>query len=296
MLLVGPSARARDSQTTSRATQYLFFLLALLVTPIVQAQEEPSLDPAMPSSAEIREITPKAEFIFIGTIQLKNSSTLTLLAGNVEDLAVVQVDEILQAPAIFQRLQQVQITVKMKHLADAKIGEQRVFFANGWLFGESLAVVEVSSYRLEEREAAITKLRSQVEEVVQDTKEKALSKRLARASVVVYGRVTAVAEDPNVKPMLTEHDPDWWTATVAVETVLKGNVPDTTLTFSFAHSTDVMWANAPKPEEGELGIWILHDQFPEGLEAPNSAPLESEDFRPPDDLQVVQRLVQTVLR
>lgn len=245
------------------------------------------------AAPEIREFTPQSEFIFVGTVQLTNSSTL--MAGDVKNLAVVQIDKILRAPAIFQGRQKEQITVKMQSLKDAEVGQQRLFFTNGWLFAESLAVVEVGSSRLADSRADIAELRSQVEQVVQDTREKALSERLARASVVVYGTVTAVAKDPNAVPMITEHDPDWWTATIAVESVLKGlkgKIPKATLKISFAHSMDVVWANAPKPKKGDLGIWILHEEFPGGLKAPHPAPFESEDFRPRDDLDLIRRLVR----
>ena len=91
---------------------------------------------------------------------------------------------------------------------------------------------------------------------------------------------------------VTEHDPDWWNATIELQTVIKGDVPETTLTVSFVHSMDVMWLDAPKLREGDEGIFILHEEFPGGLRPPNLAPFESEDIRPRDDLVLIQKLLK----
>ena len=254
------------------------FLLAGCVT---------TMDPA------IAELAPQSEFMFIGTVQVKNSSTMP--AGEVTDLAVVHVDEILSAPPIFQNLRNEQITVKMTSLADAVNQEKRLFFSNGWLFGEGVAVVEVGSFRLAQVDTDTETLKSQIDEVLQAEKDAAMQERLARAAMVVSGRVVEVGRNPEAVSLVTEHDPEWWDATIEVENFMKGDEPAPKVIVSFAHSMDVMWLAAPKLEVGDEGIFILHDDYPEGFEslrAPNPAALETEDIQPSQNMALIEELLR----
>jgi len=158
---------------------------------------------------EIQDLSPKAEFIFIGTIQLINSTTLTIATEEVDGLSVVMIDKIMRAPNIFQNLEKTQVTVKLMNATTHQDGQSKLFFTNGWLFeNENYGVVEVGNYFPKDGKLNFEKLQSQVNTVLQNNQDDRLKDRLQQASLVVAGKVTAVSKDENTIPMITEHDPD----------------------------------------------------------------------------------------
>jgi hypothetical protein len=206
------------------------------------------------------ELTRAAQFVFRGTIQRVEASTLDLVPAD-SDTAVVRVDEVLKAAPSLGDFTGREITVKLAEPGDATQGEQAVFFTKGWLYGETLAVIEIG--RLE-GDAAL--LRAQVDAAVHQAADKELRGRLAGAALIVAGRVVDLYPAAVVGEVGegSEHDPQWWEAVVQVDTVFRGKPAGQRITFLFPASQDVVWAEAPKPAVGWDGIWLLYrDQLPE---------------------------------
>lgn len=206
------------------------------------------------------ELTRAAQFVFRGTVQRVEASNLEIVPAD-SGTAVVRVDEVLKAAPSLGEFTGREVTVKLAKPGDATAGEQAVFFTKGWLYGETLAVLEIG--RLYDD---ATRVRSQVAAAMHHAANRELGGRLAGAELIVAGRVVEVRPAAAVGAVGegSEHDPQWWEAVVQVDTVLKGKSAGKSVTFFFPASQDVVWAEAPKPAVGSDGIWLLYrDQSPE---------------------------------
>jgi hypothetical protein len=119
-----------------------------------------------------------------------------------------------------------------------------------------------------------------------------LRSRLAQAEVVVSGVVSATAQVSAPRPPLSEHDPDWWRATVNVESVEKGQVATKTIAALFAASTDVAWYRSPKLKTGDHGVLVLHRKDSSGRPLPDLAVVDPLDVRPIAELDRVRSLLK----
>src|SRR5579862_4893650 len=90
----------------------------------------------MPDPAELAT---KASFVFRGTVQKLNASTLPEV-GDVSKTAVVHVDQTIQSPQALSHYTGKDITVQLASPIAA--GEQAVFYTNAWLFGNDGVAVK----------------------------------------------------------------------------------------------------------------------------------------------------------
>lgn len=233
------------------------------------------------------ELTRAAQFVFRGTIQKVEASNLDLVQAD-SDTAVVRVDEVLKAASSLGDFTGREITVKLAEPADARPGEQAVFFTKGWLYGETLAVIEVGRLH---GDAAL--LRGQVAVAARQAADEELGGRLAGAALVVAGRVVETHPAAVVGEVGegSEHDPQWWEAVVQVDTVFKGKPAGQRVTFFYPTSQDVVWFEAPKPAVGSDGIWLLYrEQLPE-LGLPGYTALKPWNLLPRGQADRVRRLL-----
>ena len=63
---------------------------------------------------------------------------------------------------------------------------------------------------------------------------------------------------PAVHKPISEHDPLWREAVVAVDAVEKGHHPGDQAVVQFPASRDVAWYRVPKLQEGQQGVFLLH--------------------------------------
>jgi hypothetical protein len=81
-----------------------------------------------------------ASFVFRGSVEAPGDSNVGVpIEGRT---AIVRVDEVLHAPAAFGDQQGQSITVVLSDPAPLSTGDRAVFFTNGWLYGETIAVVD----------------------------------------------------------------------------------------------------------------------------------------------------------
>jgi len=198
--------------------------------------------------------------------QVLEGRVLRLGAANVTGLVptshtvVIEVTEVFRGMRSMQAASGTEITMLAKDLSGLQPGTSAVFFANGWVLGERVAVKEVGRIVRYDRVA----LREQVAMAARREALRVLDENLRRADLVVAGTVTAV-RDPvlvaaaTVRPPLVsgEHDPRLREAVVQVDTVLKGQPRDGTFVLFFPASRDVAWYRVPKFETGQQGVWIL---------------------------------------
>jgi hypothetical protein len=220
----------------------------------------------------ISELTPQSEFIFVGTVLLLNTSTIGV--EDAQGLSVVRVDEIVRPADGFSVLPGDQITVRLKDPASTRKEMKRVFFTKGWLYGESLGVVEVGNI---DAPARLADVRERVHKVTAREQERALTERIQATELIVRGVVQRVSRLPSQNEV-SEHAPDWHTAVVKIDEVLKGSHTGQTITIMFPRSDDVMWYRAPRYDEGTRGVWLLRTTTVGGRKLQFLSALEPEDF------------------
>ena len=220
----------------------------------------------MPKKANTASLRQEASFIFKGTV-LKLKATTTTEIPTSDRTIVARVDEIVRAPEALANYNGQDITVQLSGRKRVTKGQQVVFYANGLLYGESLAVEAVDHGVPEAVHAAAATV---VPDPVKNIVERDVLSRAATADTVISGRVTSVRVPADVvaahsavagalpTERISEHDPDWRIAEVQVDQVHKGSHEGKTAEVRFPSSDDVLWHYAPKLRSGYEGLFILH--------------------------------------
>src|SRR5689334_900776 len=108
----------------------------------------------MPNVPNLEQLAHQARFIFKGTVIKLKGATMKQIPVN-DRTAVVRVDEIVQAPPALSEFTGQEITVQLGGRKKAKKGDQAVFYTNGWVFGESVAVQSLDHYPPEQTPLAM---------------------------------------------------------------------------------------------------------------------------------------------
>jgi hypothetical protein len=210
----------------------------------------------------------KPTFVFKGTIRKLRASTMQNVPID-DRTAVVHVDQVVEAPQNLAQLAGKDITIRMADHAKSGVGQQFLFHAASWIFGESVALRAIAQEPVQGAHAALL-ARTGDPAAQRATRE--LKQRVNDADLVVYGTVKAVrlpspeqplkravsTAVPAVTKPVSEHDPKWREAVVDVASVHKGEHAPDEVTVLFPSSHDVMWYKAPKFEPGRKGYFILH--------------------------------------
>jgi hypothetical protein len=239
------------------------------------------------SDAAIVDLLRRSSFSFIGTVEHLGAATM----GSVpigERTAVVQVNHVMHAPPAFTGIDGQRVTLELAADQPAPAaGDSFAFFAEGLAFGESMALREVGRLPVDAvmghvnaaldagSSSTFAGLLSQVE--ADQVREHA-----AGADAVVVGRVVGLARA--FGPVSSEHDPEWWKATLDVFHVEKGNVKPGQVTVLYPNSIDVQWRAIPKPKASQGGLWFLHATSGDLAKAAPYALLHPEDFQPTQEL------------
>jgi hypothetical protein len=253
----------------------------------------------MASQQQISRYTAQSAFIFVGRVVKLKAATIAGIGT--ADTAIVQVDHVVTAPAIFSAITGAQITVRFKDLSDVKRGSTLTFYCNGWIYGAGLAVDAVGYHEETPKQQAASMVRS----AHSSAKDSVLGARLESAEIGVVGTVTSVQQREVETTRISEHDPAWHEATIKVDEVVKGKKDTREVTVVFPQSDDVRWHKVAKYTEGQQGIWLLHKaarQDTKGIAPKVLAALpaaadaltavHSADFLPLDELGRVKALLQ----
>lgn len=224
---------------------------------------------------------PEASFVFEGTVRAVGAATLAMVEPT-DSTAIVTVDRALRIADDMLGIVGRDITVRLKK--PAAVGDTAVFAANGWLYGEGVAVVEVSRSPLTAAAAAVTPEMDR-----QARWSGRLQDRAASADLVVVGRVTAL-EPAGLGGDDKEHGADWWAATVEVDEVIKGRRPRQ-LRVLFSNSQDVLWYRAPVLSAGQKAVLLLHRGEESVPDKRAYAVLDELDVQPADGAAAVAELL-----
>lgn len=221
-----------------------------------------------------------APFIFRATVERVGAATLPEIS-DVSNCIVVKVNEVIYAPPGFTDWTGKSITVAVKESGKQKAGVEQVFYTNGWLYGKSLAVLEVASK--DSREVT----NQQVLDGVARNQDNKVRERLKASELVVSGQVIKIGETIQQKT-ISEHDPIWTAAIIKIDSVEKGKIQGSELKIFFASSGDIMWEVSPKFKVGDEGIWLFNrTSIEKGFIIS-----EREDFYPIEKLNYIRSLLK----
>lgn len=241
------------------------------------------------SEAEIVDLVRRSAISFIGTITQLGAATVIELPVD-DHTAIVAVEQVLLAPSTFMSLSGSNVTLQLQPSVDVlPVGQRMAFFANPLTFAQTLGLAEVGRLPADDvgpyvAAAAATRAPAPLSGFQQQLETERLQEHAASADAVVVGEVISLAKSGPSRP--TEHDPDWWQATLDVRHVERGEVPTGPLPVLYANSNDVRWYDTPKPVAGQRGVWILHATSGALREL---APFQLADA---DDYQHLQQLDQ----
>jgi len=214
----------------------------------------------MASSSTQAELSQQAVFIFQGTVQKLKAATMTNVPVTART-AIVRVDKIILAPKVLAGYTGREVTVQLEPAAKIKKGATAVFYTNNPIFGDSVAVQAIG--HTDPQPARVAGAEENQAEI-KETRD--LQDHLTDADMVVTGKVLSVSligEAAGRGPVaessrVSEHSAYWREAVVAVSQVDKGKPTVKQIVVRFPASHDVAWANAPKLQPGQEGIFILH--------------------------------------
>jgi hypothetical protein len=266
------------------------------------------------------KLAAKVQFIFQGTVQKCGAATMACVPISDRTL-IVQVDRILLAPEAFAACLGREITVQLRsRRANIAEGQTWIFYANSWLFGDSIAVQAVVQQRVPPAQAEPAP--SPPESLANHD----LQACLATADAVICGRVTVVRLPQTTPPVvpdspavvqegegeiappcqpISEHDPAWREAVIEVEEVEKGSVEHEQVVVRFSSSDDVQWYRTPKFKVGQAGVFVLHHKHTQPAPAAGAAlgisepgereevydALHAADYQPFQQLPIVLALL-----
>lgn len=226
-----------------------------------------------------KDLFQEAKFVFRGTVRQTKSANVAQIKNTARTI-VVAVDEVFKAPEILGNFAGQTITVKLGDEENVKKGEEAIFYTNGWIFGETIAVESLGHSRVEANTKNLAAARVNP---FKSLKDDIIKNRLETADAVVIGRVTSVrlpeenfasskvrsmvkSETGKRRP-ISEHDPQWREAVVEVSNADKGGSGENQIVVRFPASDDVRWYRAPKFAAGQEGVFILHKTEPASITA-----------------------------
>jgi hypothetical protein len=240
------------------------------------------------ATRDMTNLANRAGFIFTGTVERTAAATLADAPIDAAT-AVVHVEKIFRAPEVLGDQTGRSITVQLRK-ADAKKGTRALFFANGWLYGESIAVTEVDRMSVDDPED----MDRQVDRAYSLADERELAERIDNASLVVVARVGKIVPvRRRAGRRDSEHSPEWFVADLEIESVEKGRrARDKPVPLAFPTSDDIQWYWRPRPQPGQEAVWILRreEELP-GLPKDVFTALDPRDVRPRDQIEHVRRLI-----
>ncbi len=236
----------------------------------------------------LRRTLRDAEFVFIGKVAKRGAATMPQVPVG-PTTTVVDVEAVYRAPPALRFIAGKSITVVTQNAVSPKTGHLALFLAYGWLYGESIAMVELAHESLDFDRAHLTEHLMKEDAAAADD---ALRERLRLADVVVAGKVVATRQLQTNAGSLSEHSPVWSEATIDPTSFEKGDAQAGEVRIVYAASRDIKWYRAPKPSVGEEGVWLLRRQYVEELRDHALTVLDRLDAHPIAALARVRTLVR----
>jgi hypothetical protein len=240
--------------------------------------------------SSVQDLANQAGFVFEGQVEQIGASTVSGFPGS-SDTAVVKITKILKGAPALAGYNGQRITVQLQPPVRVTSGQHAVFFTEGLYYGDGLVVRELGNAPTGEPD-----MEAHMKSAIQAGDESEVIPRLAQAALVVSGTasepVRFVSAQVGGGGRISEHDPDWHSCQINIDTVEKGAYPDRTIEILFPNSNDIAWYRSPKIKAGDRGVWLLHNRDLFGKAIPGLAVVHPLDFRPIGELEHVRTLMK----
>lgn len=250
------------------------------------------------------ELAAQAKFIFQGTVRQVRATTMREVPVT-DNTVVVRVDRLIHAPEALTDYAGQEITVQLgAGEGEVEQGQTYVFYTNGWIFGDSLAVQSLGHEAA--TAPAVARLSSHPDDPVRSLASHEAHLQATNADLIVTGHVSAIrlpAEEVTARATamasgqtterITEHAPLLQEAVIDIEEVVKGSHEGKQVVVHFPTSTDVRWYQAPKFHTGQHGVFLLHkDQRDVTAHAALAASIGPDEYTAlhPADVQPLEEL------
>lgn len=192
-----------------------------------------------------------APFVFRGVVRAVGENNLQGIAAEANH-ALVEVEEVLAAPANLGDLRGRVLTVVQQGPAAAKKGTRGTWWATSWVFGNEIGVIETARA---EAKAGAKAMRDQATDVTAArlaALDAQLAERIAGADLIFAGIVTSVDE---LGPDGIAEGTTWRRAHVRVTQAVKGAAGAEEV-IQFPGAGSPRWANAPRFVVEQQGVWL----------------------------------------
>jgi hypothetical protein len=257
----------------------------------------------MPGQSQSTSLVEQAKFVFQGTVKQTKATTLKEVPVS-NRTVVVRIDRVIQAPEVLSDYAGQDVTVQLAAGESVTVGQTLIFYTNGWIFGEGVAVQSIGHEAA--TTPAVAALSVHPDDPVRSLRAHEGMTQAAKADLIVTGRVSAVrlpAAEAQARATamavgrtderISEHAPLWQEAVIDVDEVHKGSHSGKQVVVRFPSSTDVRWHRAPKFDTGQEGVFLLHkEQLAEGAVTAMAAGLGTDEYTSldPADVQPLEEL------
>jgi hypothetical protein len=229
----------------------------------------------------------EAGFIFRGKVIRHGTTDAQLTASAAGNIVTAEIEEILHGTDVLRDLTGKQAIVISDHAAEIEDGSVLVLFTNCISLGDAVVVRELGQVK------ASRETERDIMQAVKMVSEQPLRSRVERADLIITGKVLESRSAGTTTILKSEHDPDWWIARVAVQSVLKGKETKREIEVLFPNSADIVWYKVPKLREGLTGIFLLQllkaKEAPKEIARPIYQITDPLDFLPEERLPDLQR-------
>jgi hypothetical protein len=196
----------------------------------------------------------ESKFVFIGTVKKVGASNVAALEPS-KQLALVQIDQVALAPEAFVATVGTIVTVKIPPRIKLRRGNTRLFFTKRLTYGENLAVEAIAIEQVEEDYNRSIK---EVKAAASDLERKAQLARIARAAVIVEGKITRMQEaEYNKEYPLSFKAPYWVSVIIQIARLIKGEHEGSTIEALINKGGESEEATPLELEIGKTGVWLL---------------------------------------
>jgi hypothetical protein len=241
------------------------------------------------------EILREADIVIVGTVTEMGAASFPAVPVT-ERTLIARVDAILEKPEAVALAEGDAVTVEVKDSSGFESGAQFVFYAQGWILGEGVAIREIGHEMLVIDGQAVTfgQADSTVMNIREELRDSRIQDRTRAADAVFVGRVVAVGPSTMSEvgaPLgsISEHDPAWQEAIIEVEAPIKGSSANQRIVVRFPSSMDVAWTDAPKFKVGQEGTFILQKDQVSGTDKALLAGVEVEAYTAIRSIDVLDR-------
>lgn len=206
-----------------------------------------------------------AGFVFEGIVRRTKAANVKEVTDK-RSTVVVRVKEIIRAPEALAGFVGQDVTVQLAKGERVTKDQRAVFYTNGWLFAENLAVKSVGHDRARSARAVAAADAERADPVAAAAQQE-IRHCVSCAGLVIRGRVIAVGEvetqanasagsSTEFEP-ISEHEPLWQEAILEVQEIYKGKTKKKRVVIRFPASSDIHWSESPKFQVGHEGVFML---------------------------------------